>query len=176
MFVGNNWLCTDPRLGAFKHKSRPALLYEYPGAAVDIDYPGRDHQSNAGYKTLALLEGRRVVKSSRAAYRLALLSLLLSMAMLSRPTIAEAADGGTAITVAIPRADTGSQEEPSSNAPVILRGTRPVTRAAAEAPNVRNRAPPPPYMGFVPAPYGSGWNTEYNYNGLNYTPPGGAAE
>ena len=116
-----------------------------------------------------LFEGRRVVKPSRAAYRLALLSLL-SMAMLLRPTIAQAAEGDTTTTVAIPRADTSSQTESSSNAPVVLRGTRPVTPAAAQEPNVSNQAPPPPYMGLVPAPYGSGWNTEYNYNGLNYTP------
>ena len=126
---------------------------------------------------LALLEGRRVVKPSRAAYHVALLSLLLSIVMFSEPTIAQAADGDTTTTVAIPRADTSAQAEPSSNAPVVLRGTRPVTPAAAQAPGVSNRAPPPPYMGFVPAPLsGSGWNTEYNYNGLNYTPPGGAAE
>ena len=117
------------------------------------------------------------MKPSRAAYCLGLLSLLLSIVMLSEPTNAQAADGDTATTVAIPRADTSAQAEPSSNAPVVLRGTRPVTPAAAEVPNVRNQAPPPPYMGFVPAPLtGSGWNTEYNYNGLNYTPPGGAAE
>jgi len=122
------------------------------------------------------IEGRRVMEPSRAAYRLGLLSLLLSTVVLSQPTIAQAADGDTTITVAIPRADTGSQAEPSSNAPVVLRGTRPVTAAAAQVPNMRNQTPPPPYMGFVPAPYGSGWNTEYNYNGLNYTPPGGAAE
>jgi hypothetical protein len=126
----------------------------------------------------ALLEGRRVVKPSRAAYCLGLLSLLVSIAMPLQPTIAQAADGDTTTTVAIPRADTSAQAEPSSNAPVVLlRGTRPVAPAAAEVPNVRNRAPPPPYMGFVPAALtGSGWNTEYNYNGLNYTPSGGAAE
>ena len=115
------------------------------------------------------------MKPSRAAYRLALLSLL-SMAMLLRPTIAQAAEGDTTTTVAIPRADTSSQTEPSSNATVVLRGTRPVTPAAAQESNLSNQAAPPPYMGFVPAPYASGWNTEYNYNGLNYTPTGGAAE
>jgi len=116
------------------------------------------------------------VKPSRAAYRLALLSLVLSMSMLMQPTIAQAAEGDTTTTVAIPRADTSSQTEPSSTAPVILRGTRPITPAAAQEPNVSNQAPPPPYMGLVPAPYGSGWNTEYNYNGLSYTPRGGAAQ
>ena len=123
------------------------------------------------------------MKSSRtekACYRIAFLSsFALSMVMALHSTIARAADGDTTTitTVAIPRADTGSQKEPSSNATVVLRGNRPVTPAAAEVPNPRNEAPPPPYMGFVPRPLtGSGWNTEYNYNGLNYTPPEGAAE
>ena len=107
----------------------------------------------------------------KASYRLAFLtSLLLSMALLLPPTIAEGADGDTTTTLAMPRANASSQE-PSSGGPVILRGTRPVSPVAAEAPNVGNQAPPPAYMGFVPTPlYGSGWNTEYNYNGLNYTP------
>ena len=107
----------------------------------------------------------------KASYRLAFLtSLLLSMALLLPPTIAEGADGDTTTTLAMPRANASSQE-PSSGGPVILRGTRPVSPVAAEAPNVGNQAPPPAYTGFVPTPlYGSGWNTEYNYNGLNYTP------
>lgn len=123
------------------------------------------------------------MKSSRAekaSYRLALFSsFVLSMTIAVQPTIAPAADGDTTTitTVAMPRADTGSRQEPSSNAAVVLHGTRPFTSAATEVPNVRNEAPPPPYMGFVPRPLtGSEWNTEYNYNGLNYTLPGGAAE
>ena len=145
-----------------------------PPLAIDIGRPQKRPSHDAGHNA-RLFEGKRVVKPSRAAYCLALLSLLLSMAMLLEPTIAQAAESDTT-TVAMPRADTSSQTEPSSNAPVVLRGTRPVTPAAAQEPNVSNQAPPPPYMGFVPAPYGSGWNTEYNYNGLSYTPPGGAAE
>ena len=109
----------------------------------------------------------------KAAYRLALLtSLLLSMALLLQPTIADGADGDATTTLAMPRVDAGSQE-PSSGGPVFLRGTRPVSPVAAQARNIGKQAPPPPYMGFVPTPlYGSGWNTEYNYNGLNYTPNG----
>src|SRR5437588_9819031 len=113
----------------------------------------------------AQFEGRRVVKPSRvgkASYRLAFLtSLLLSMALLLQPTIAEGADGDTTTTLAMPRANASSQE-PSSGDPVILRGTRPVSPLAAEAPNVGNQAPPPAYTGFVPTPplYGSGWSTE----------------
>ena len=113
-------------------------------------------------------------RPENGSYRLVLLtSLLVSVALLSQPTIAQTADGDTTTTVAIPRADTSSQTEPSSTAPVILRGTRPITPAAAQEPNVSNQAPASPYTGLVPAPYGSGWNTEYNYNGLSYTPRGG---
>ena len=109
----------------------------------------------------------------KASYRLAFwTSLLLSMGLLLQPTIADGADGDTTTTLAMPRADAGSQE-PSSGGRVIRRGTRPVSAVAAQARNIGNQAPPRPYMGFVPTPlYGSGWNTEYNYNGLNYTPNG----
>jgi len=107
-------------------------------------------------------------RAEKARQRLPVLSaFLLSMTVLTQPTIA---DGDTTTTLAMPRADAGSQEL-SSGGPVILRGTRLVSPVTAEAPNVSNQAPPPAYMGFVPTPgYGSGWNTEYNHNGLNYTP------
>ena len=113
----------------------------------------------------------RPSRVERARQRLPVLgAFLLSMAMLAQPTIADGADGDTTTTLAMPRADAGSQEL-SSGGPVILRGTRLVSPVTAEAPNASNQAPPPAYMGFVPTPrYGSGWNTEYNHNGLNYTP------
>ena len=116
------------------------------------------------------MESSRVEKAS---YRLALLTgLLLSMALLLQPTTADGADGDTTTTLAMPRGDAGSQG-PSSGGPVIVRGTRPVSPVAAEASNVGNQAPPPLYTDFVPKPrYGTGWDTEYNYNGLNYTPNG----
>src|SRR5881394_2131894 len=113
-----------------------------PPLAIDIGRPQKRPSHDAGHNA-RLFEGKRVVKPSRAAYRLPLLSLLLSMAMLLQPTIAQAAEGDTTTTVAIPRADTSSQTEPSSNAPVVLRGARAVTPAAAQEPNVNNRAPPP---------------------------------
>src|SRR5437868_13831473 len=113
------------------------------------------------------VEGRRVVEPSRAEkarQRLAVLVAILSIAMLAHPTIANAADGDTT-TVAMPPpvSDTGFRE-PSGGGSVIIRGTRPVSPAAEQ-----NRTPP--YMCFQPAPlYESGWNTEYNYNGLSYAP------
>jgi len=108
-------------------------------------------------------------RAEKARQRLAVLgAFLLGVAMLAQPTITVAADGDTA-TVAMPppASDTGVRE-PSSGGSVIIRGTRPVSPAAEQSPE-RNRTPP--YMGFQPAPvYGSGWNTEYNYNGLSYAP------
>jgi len=99
--------------------------------------------------------------AQKACRRLAgLTALLLSMAVLMEPTIAAAADasGGDAAAAA---------------GPVVLRGTRPVSPTPEQSPkaaNERNQTPAP-YMGFVPAPLtGSGWDTEYNTNGLSYTP------
>ena len=111
-------------------------------------------------------------RADKAVYRLGVLTaVLLSAAMLSQPTIATAADGDTAtLAVPDPGSDTGLRE-PSISGPVVIHGTRPAGPEAVQSGNVSNRAPPPPYMGFQPAPpYGSGWNTEYNYNGLSYTP------
>ena len=110
-------------------------------------------------------------RADQARYRLAVLTgFLLSIAILAQPTIANAADGDTA-TVAMPSpvSHTGLRE-PSISGPVVIYGSRSVSPVAAQSPNVSNRTPPP-YMGFQPAPlYGSGWNTEYNYNGLSYAP------
>jgi hypothetical protein len=110
-------------------------------------------------------------RAEQARYRLTVLSAVLSMTSLSQPTIADAADGDTA-TVAMPPpiSDTGLRE-PSISGPVVIYGSRPVSPAGSQSPNVGNRAPPPPYTGFQPALlYGSGWNTVYNLNGLSYTP------
>jgi len=114
------------------------------------------------------------VKPSRATYCLALLSLLVSVAVALQSTIAQAADGDTTTTVAIPPADTGLRE-PSSGGSVVIRGTRPISPAPRQAPSVRNEAPPPPYMGWRPEQLiGPGWNTDYDWGGLSNTPtPGG---
>src|SRR5690349_9330914 len=74
-------------------------------STIDIGRPQKRPSHDAGHNA-RLFEGRRVVKPSRAAYRLALLSLLLSMSMLMQPRIAQSAEGDTITTVAIPRAET----------------------------------------------------------------------
>jgi hypothetical protein len=119
------------------------------------------------------IEGRRVVEPSRAkeaTYRIAFLTgVLLSMAMLLQPTIATADDGDTAtVTIPRPAPDTGLRE-PSSSGLVVIRGTRPATQPRNVG-SERDRAPIS-YTGFRSVPlYGSGWDTEYNSNGLDYTP------
>ena len=109
-------------------------------------------------------------RAEKGVYRLGVLTaVLLSAAMLSQPTIVAAADGDT-VTVTIPR-DTGLRE-PSNSGPVVIHGSRAVNAAAAQSPNVnseRNRAAS--NSGFQQVPrYGSGWDREYNSNGLSYTP------
>src|SRR5438067_1083480 len=71
--------------------------FPIPPLAIDIGRPQKRPSHDAGHNA-RLFKGRRVVKPSRAAYRLALLSLLLSMAMLLQPTIAQAAEGDTTTT------------------------------------------------------------------------------
>ena len=102
-------------------------------------------------------------RADKAVYRLGVLTaVLLSAAMLLQPTIAAAADDDT---------PTGLRE-PSNGGPVVIHGTRPVSPAAAQSANAngeRNRAAS--NSGFQQVPrYGSGWDTEYNSNGLSYTP------
>jgi len=113
-------------------------------------------------------------RTEEACYRLALLmSFLVSIAVALQPTIAQAADGDATTTVAMPPADTGLRE-PSSGGSVVLRGTRPVSPASTQAPNVGNQEPPPPYMGWRPEQrIGPGWSTDYDWGGLSNTPTPG---
>jgi hypothetical protein len=110
-------------------------------------------------------------RSEQARTRpLLLVGVLLALLVLSQPIATKAADQGDANTtgVVMPGPDPNLRE-PSSGGPVVLRGTRPITPAVAEAPNQRNE--PPPYMGWVPATqYFSGWNPDYDWGGLSYTP------
>jgi hypothetical protein len=99
-----------------------------------------------------------------------LIAGLLGFAVGYQPIATKADEKGDANTAGVVmRGSDPGLRGPSSGGPLVLQGTRPVTPAAAESPNERNR--PPPYMGFVPAPYfGSGWNTQYDWGGLSYTP------
>ena len=110
--------------------------------------------------------------SDQVRTRPLLVSALLCVVVLSQPVATKAADQGDATTtgVVMPGPDPGLRE-PSSGGSVVLRGTRPVTPAAAEAPNERNQPLASPYMGWIPATqYFSGWNPEYDWGGLSYTP------
>ena len=101
-----------------------------------------------------------------------LIAVLFGLVALSQPIPTKAADQGDANTtgVVMPGPDPGLRE-PSSGGLVVLRGTRPVTTVVAEASNARNQPPASPYMGWVPATqYFSGWNPDYDWGGLSYTP------
>ena len=84
------------------------------------------------------------------------------LAVLLGPVIAEAAEqkGGGETLVVVP-----SLQSPGS-LPVVVRGAPAISPAPSQAPIVRNRTPA--NTGVAPL-YGQGWNTEYNYNGLNYS-------
>lgn len=113
-------------------------------------------------------------RTERSGYRLSFLtSLLLSLIMLAQPIIA-VADEGDALPNGKPQPapDTGLRE-PSITRPVVIHGTRPVSPSARQSTNVGNEWSPTPNGSFQQSPlYGSGWNTEYNLNGLSYAPWG----
>ena len=94
----------------------------------------------------------------------------LGLVIFFQPSATKAADSSDANAgVAMPGPDPGLRD-PSSGGSVVLRGSRPVTPASTQSPNVRNQ-PPQPYMGWVPATqFFPGWNPEYNWDGLSYTP------
>src|SRR5947207_9640997 len=119
-------------------------------------------------------QGRCVVEPSRAEkarQRLAVLgAFLLGVAMLAQPTITVAADGDTPPLLCLLPLPTPACERRRSAARWSSMAAAPSNPVAAQSPNMRNQTPPP-YLGFQPTPlYGSGWNTEYNSNGLTYTP------
>jgi len=107
-------------------------------------------------------------QSEKARTRSALVvAVSLGLVILSQPSAAKAADTGDANTTGAAMPGPGLRD-PSSGESVVLRGTRPVTPAVTQSPNVGNQ---PPYMGWVPATqYFPGWNPEYNWEGLSYTP------
>lgn len=95
----------------------------------------------------------------------------LGLVIFFQPSAMKAADSGdtNATGVAMPGPDPGLRD-PSSGGSVVLRGSRLVTPASTQSPNVRN-PPLQPYMGWVPATQNfPGWNPEYNWDGLSYTP------
>lgn len=104
---------------------------------------------------------------------LLLVAVSAGAVIFSQPSATKAADSGDATStgVAMPGPDPGLRE-PSSGGSIVLRGTRPVIPAVEQSPNVRNQpSPSQPYMGWRPANQNfEGWNPEYNWDGLSYTP------
>jgi hypothetical protein len=129
------------------------------------------------------------VKQSRAGdsrYCVGLFSfVLLSIVVFSDPTGADAADGKgeSNSTVAVIPPDTGLRE-PSSSGSVVIRGTRPIqiTQPSRSNAGPGNRAPASggfpigPYTpGFEPSLTSKGWDSSYDYGGLNWAPYPGTA-
>jgi hypothetical protein len=106
----------------------------------------------------------------RARSGAAVIAILLGAVLLSPPNPAFAADGDKGdIIVSAPGASAGgtAAAEPSGTGPVIIRGTRPAV--PKPSPGVRGEAAAAGrYEGFQRSvPYGSGWNNDLNWEGLN---------
>ena len=97
---------------------------------------------------------------------------LLGIVLLSQPNLADAADGkgGDTTTIAVvrgPTSDVREMPEVSSGGGVVLRGNRPVNPSQP----ARDQGGEATNVGFSPRTFlGSGWDTGYDFNGLNYVP------
>ena len=98
-------------------------------------------------------------------------AVLLAIALLSQPNVADAADnkgGDTAIAVVRgPTSDVREMPEVAPGGGVVLRGTRPVNPSQQPA---RDRGGQATNVGFSPRTFlGSGWDIRYDFD-LNYVP------
>ena len=101
-----------------------------------------------------------------------LVAVLLGFALPSQPSLADAADskgGGTTISVVRgPTSDVREMPEVAPGGGVVLRGNRPVK---PRQPALGQGDDPAANVGFTPRPFlGFGWDTGYDFNGLNYVP------
>ena len=115
-------------------------------------------------------------RSSRINGLARLAAVLLGIAVLAQQTRASAAEPKAAPDVALSAVRDSSldQREPAEQGgPVVLRGSRPVPPGAGlpfSAGSGGDYAPPG-NEAFQPAPlYGSGWDTQYDFDGLRYVP------
>ena len=98
-------------------------------------------------------------------------AVLLGIALLSQPNLADAADGkGGDTTISVVRGPTSDVREMPEVTPgggVVLRGTRLVNPSQQPA----DRGGQATNVGFSPRPFlGFGWDTGYDFGGLNYVP------
>ena len=106
----------------------------------------------------------------RARSGAAVIAMLLGVVLLSPPNPAFAADGNQGdIIISAPGASANgtAAAEPSGTGPVVMRGTRPAV--PKPGPGVRGEAAAAGRNeGFQRSvPYGSGWNNDLNWEGLN---------
>ena len=123
--------------------------------------------------------------SSRISGLACLTAVLLGIAIIPQPNLADAADGkgGDATALSVMRgagSDRSDLSEVPAGGSVVLRGTRPSQPSPGEAGeaatnNAVQQGPSNPYLQrqnntFQQGPlYGSGWDTRYDYRGLNGT-------
>lgn len=103
----------------------------------------------------------------RACSGAGVIAMLLGAVLLSPQNPASAADGDRGdIIVSAPAGGTAAAE-PSGTGPVVMRGTRPAV--PKPGPGVKGApAAAGRYEGFQRSlPYGSGWNNELNWEGIN---------
>ena len=106
-----------------------------------------------------------------------LAAVLLGLAVLSQQTprasAAEPEAGANAALSAVRRSSLDRREPAEQGGPVVLRGTRPATPNAGLPFPVGSGGDyaPPGNEAFQPVPlYGSGWDTQYDFDGLRYVP------
>ncbi|MEA2633543.1 MAG: hypothetical protein QOH92_310 [Chloroflexota bacterium] len=128
---------------------------------------------------------RRVVKQSRTEDNRFCVGLfgfvLLSIAVFSVPTGVDAADGkGESNSAVAVIASNNGLRDPLSSGSVVIRGTRPVqiTQRSPLNASPENMAPATPGFpigpyrgGFEPSLTGKGWDSGYDYSGLNWAIP-----
>lgn len=105
---------------------------------------------------------------SRLACFTAVLLGSITACQLSIGNAAEPAASGTAVVaVPGPASDRTLSPDLSATDPVVFRGTRPASPKVGQPVSGAGNA----NVGFRPvSPYGSGWNTDYDFGGLNYSP------
>jgi hypothetical protein len=98
----------------------------------------------------------------------AVLMGIIAACQLSVGNAAEPAASGTAVVaVPGPASDRSLSPALSDTGPVVFRGTRPASPKVGQPVSGAGNA----NVGFRPvSPYGSGWNNDYDFGGLNYSP------
>jgi hypothetical protein len=107
--------------------------------------------------------------SSRISGLACLTAVLLGIAMLSQPNLANAADNTALSVMRGPGSDQSDLSQVPAGGSLVLRGTRPPSPNASEpSPDVGGGGYVVPNNTFQPGPlYGPGWDRRFDYSGLS---------